>query len=50
MRAHNGNILLIESGGPDRLSLLKIDADNGQLTTLKEGYPDGPVSVSPPLH
>jgi glucose/arabinose dehydrogenase len=46
MRVHNGNILLIESGGPGRLSLLKINADNGQLTTLKEGYPDGPVSVT----
>ena len=46
MRAHHGNILLVESGGPGRLSLLKINADTGQLTTLKEGYPDGPVSVT----
>ena len=46
MRAHHGNILLVESGGPGRLSLLKINADSGQLTTLKEGYPDGPVSVT----
>ena len=46
MRAHGGNILLVESGGPGRLSLLKIGGDNGRLTTLKEGYPDGPVSVT----
>jgi glucose/arabinose dehydrogenase/sugar lactone lactonase YvrE len=46
MRAHGGNILLVESGGPGRLSLLKIGGDNGQLITLKEGYPDGPVSVT----
>jgi glucose/arabinose dehydrogenase len=46
MRAHGGKILLVESGGPGRLSLLKISGDNGQVTTLKEGYPDGPVSVT----
>jgi hypothetical protein len=46
MRAYRGNILLIESGGVGRLALLKITGDNGQLTTLKEGYPDGPVSVT----
>jgi len=46
MRAHGGKILLVESGGPGRLSLLEISSDNGQLTTLKEGYPDGPVSVT----
>jgi glucose/arabinose dehydrogenase len=46
MRVHGGKILLVESGGPGRLSLLKISGDNGQLTTLKEGYPDGPVSVT----
>jgi hypothetical protein len=46
MRAYRGNILLIESGGAGRLALLKISGDSGQLTTLKEGYPDGPVSVT----
>jgi hypothetical protein len=25
---------------------VKISGDNGQVTTLKEGYPDGPVSVT----
>jgi sugar lactone lactonase YvrE len=46
MRAYGTNILLIESGGAGRLALLKIKGDGGELTTLKEGYPDGPVSVT----
>jgi hypothetical protein len=29
-----------------RLSRLKIHGDTGELTTLKEGFPDGPVSVA----
>jgi hypothetical protein len=29
-----------------RLSRIKINGDSGQVTTLKEGYPDGPVSVT----
>jgi glucose/arabinose dehydrogenase len=46
MRAQGGNILLIESGGIGRLDLLKLSGDAGQLTTIKEGFPDGPVSLT----
>lgn len=40
------SILLVESGGVGRLSRLDISGDTGELTTLKEGFPDGPVSVA----
>jgi hypothetical protein len=40
------SVLLVESGGKGRLSLLKIHGATGDVTTLKEGYPDGPVSVA----
>jgi sugar lactone lactonase YvrE len=40
------SVLLVESGGKGRLSLLKIHGAAGDVTTLKEGYPDGPVSVA----
>jgi glucose/arabinose dehydrogenase len=46
MRSFGNNLLLIESGGVGKLALLKVNGNNGQLTTLKEGYPDGPVSVT----
>jgi hypothetical protein len=39
-------LLLVESGGAGRLARLNINGDSGQLTTLKEGFPDGPVSVA----
>lgn len=39
-------MLLIESGGVGRLDKLTVTGDSGQLTTIKEGYPDGPVSVA----
>ncbi|HEY2675663.1 MAG TPA: c-type cytochrome, partial [Steroidobacteraceae bacterium] len=46
MRSYAGSLLLVESGGVGRLARLTISGDNGTLTTLKEGYPDGPVSVT----
>ncbi len=45
-RFGNNSILLVEGGGVGRLSRLNINGDAGQLTTLKEGFPDGPVSVA----
>jgi glucose/arabinose dehydrogenase/mono/diheme cytochrome c family protein len=40
------SILLVESGGAGRLSRLGINGDTGDLETVKEGFPDGPVSVA----
>jgi sugar lactone lactonase YvrE len=40
------SVLLVESGGTGRLSLLSLKGSSGQVTTLKEGFPDGPVSVA----
>jgi hypothetical protein len=42
----NDSVLIVEAGGNGRLSRIKITSDSGQLTTLKEGFPDGPVSVT----
>jgi hypothetical protein len=36
----------VESGGAGRLSRLNISGDTGDLKTLKEGFPEGPVSVA----
>jgi hypothetical protein len=47
MRSFGKNsVLLVESGGLGRLTLLKIEGSMGELTTLKEGFPGGPVSVA----
>jgi hypothetical protein len=46
MRRFGNGILLIESGGVGRLDKLNVTGDSGQLTTIKEGYPGGPVSVA----
>jgi hypothetical protein len=40
------SLLLVESGGVGRLTLLKIRSNRGKLTTLKAGFPGGPVSVA----
>jgi hypothetical protein len=40
------SVLLVESGGPGRLSKLTLHGNTGEVTTLKEGYPQGPVSVT----
>ena len=36
----------VKSGGPGQLSRLDIKGDTGELTTLKEGFPEGPVSIA----
>jgi len=40
------SVLIVEGGGKGWLSRIKINGDSGQVTPLKEGYPDGAVSVS----
>jgi glucose/arabinose dehydrogenase/mono/diheme cytochrome c family protein len=40
------SLLIVEGGGKGRLSRINISGNSGQLTTLKEGYPDGAVSVT----
>jgi hypothetical protein len=37
---------LVESGGAGRLVRLNLGKDAASITTIKEGYPDGPVSVA----
>jgi hypothetical protein len=39
-------VLIIEGGGPGALSRIKITAESGQVTPLKQGFPDGPVAVT----
>jgi hypothetical protein len=47
MRSFGANsLLLVESGGAGRLARLTINGIAGDLTTLKEGFPEGPVSVA----
>jgi glucose/arabinose dehydrogenase/mono/diheme cytochrome c family protein len=46
MRSFGKSLLLVESGGPGRLAKLKVTGSSATLTTLKEGYPEGPVSVT----
>jgi hypothetical protein len=38
--------LIVEGGGKGWLSRIGIDGDSGQVTPLKEGYPEGAVSVT----
>jgi hypothetical protein len=45
-RFGRNSMLLVEGGGAGRLSRLDIKGDAGELTTLKEGFPEGPVSVA----
>ena len=40
------SLLVVEGGGKGRLSRVNITGNSGQLTTLKDGYPDGAVSVT----
>ncbi len=42
----NDSMLIVEGGGAGRLSLIKVSGDSAHVATLKEGYPDGPVSVT----
>jgi sugar lactone lactonase YvrE len=47
MRSHGKDALLVtESGSGGRLSLVRLTGELGKVTTLKEGFPDGPVSVT----
>jgi sugar lactone lactonase YvrE len=39
-------VLIIEGGNGGRLSRIALNGDTGKVTTLKEGYPDGPVAVT----
>lgn len=47
MRSFEGRgLLVVEGGGGGRLSLLSINGKQGNFTTLKEGFADGPVAVT----
>ena len=47
MRGFGGqSLLLVEGGGVGRLTRLTIKGDSADITTLEEGFPDGPVSVA----
>jgi glucose/arabinose dehydrogenase/mono/diheme cytochrome c family protein len=45
-RFGRNSLLLIEGGGIGRLARLTISGDTAEIKTLKEGFPDGPVSVA----
>jgi sugar lactone lactonase YvrE len=40
------DVLIVEGGSGGRLSRIALNGETGKVTTLKEGYPDGPVSVT----
>jgi sugar lactone lactonase YvrE len=40
------DVLIIEGGNGGRLSRISLTGDTGKVTTVKEGYPDGPVAVT----
>jgi sugar lactone lactonase YvrE len=46
MRAFGDNGLLVAEGGAGRLSRIILDGDQGQVTTISEGFADGPVAVT----
>jgi sugar lactone lactonase YvrE len=47
MRSFGKNsLLMIEGGNGGKLSRIDLTGDTGKVTTLKEGYPDGPVAVT----
>jgi streptogramin lyase len=47
MRSFGKNsLLVIEGGGPGRLSKVTVSGDTGKRVVIKEGYPDGPVGVT----
>ena len=47
MRRFGKNALLVVEGGAGgRLSRIVLDGDSGKVTSLKEGFPGGPVSVT----
>jgi sugar lactone lactonase YvrE len=40
------DVLIIEGGNGGRLLRIALSGDTGKVTTVKEGYPDGPVAVT----
>ena len=40
------DVLIIEGGNNGRLSRISLNGDTAKVTTVKEGYPDGPVAVT----
>lgn len=46
MRSYGGNGLLVAEGGAARLSHIVLDGGKGHVTTLHEGFADGPVAVT----
>jgi len=47
MRAFGKNsVLVVEGGNGGRLSRVDLTGDTGKATTVKEGYPDGPVAIT----
>jgi hypothetical protein len=40
------DVLIVEGGNGGRLSRIALTGDVGKVTTVKEGYPDGPVAVT----
>ena len=42
----NHGVLVIEGGGSGALSRIKLDGNSGQVSRLKEGFPDGPVATT----
>ena len=39
-------MLVVEGGSGGRLSRVAVNGDAAKVTTVKEGYPDGPVAVT----
>jgi hypothetical protein len=47
MRSFGRNdVLIIEGRSGGRLSRITLNGNSGTVTTIKEGYPDGPVAVT----
>jgi sugar lactone lactonase YvrE len=40
------DLLIVEGGAGGRLSRIALSGDAGKVTTVKEGYPDGPTAVT----
>ena len=46
MRSFGQDLLLVESGGPGRLSRVTVSGNSGVVATLSENYPGGAVAVT----
>jgi sugar lactone lactonase YvrE len=40
------SLLVVEGGSGGKLSRITLNGDSGKVTTVKQGYPDGPVAVT----